>query len=357
MRGIILLVALFLTIGTTAQHKIENVILVTTDGLRWQEIFKGVDPELAGAPYVDQEDSLLIVEQYWDKDVTKGRARLMPFFWSVVAKNGQLYGNRLVGNNVNTANPHWFSYPGYSEMITGYGDKAINSNDFPPNPHVTVLEFFHKQAAYRNKVSVFGNWSAFGRIANKDRSGIPVVTGYQHSGGANPTAKEIFLNELKDDSKSGGKDLFAFHGAIEHLNSRRPKLMQISFDDTDHYSHEGKYYNYLNAARQFDRYVEKLWNYIQSDPHYRNKTALVITTDHGRGDEIKTQWRSHGDDIKGADQVWLAILAPGIPAKGEVKQAMQLHLAQVAQTIAKFLGQTYTASHPIAPAVKEIWEK
>ena len=43
-----------------------------------------------------------------------------------------------LGNLVNTANPHWFSYPGYSEIMTGYPDPAINSNSYEPNPHVSL---------------------------------------------------------------------------------------------------------------------------------------------------------------------------------------------------------------------------
>ena len=69
----------------------------------------------------------------------------MPFMCSVVAKKGQLYGNRTLGNKVNNANPYWFSYPGYNEIMTGYADTLINSNKYPANPNVTVLEYLNKQ--------------------------------------------------------------------------------------------------------------------------------------------------------------------------------------------------------------------
>ncbi|HEY8397263.1 MAG TPA: alkaline phosphatase family protein [Flavihumibacter sp.] len=357
MKGYLVFAAMLFTMATLAQNKIENVILVTTDGLRWQEVFKGLDPEFTRGPWVDAEDSLLIVQEYWDRDPIKTREKLMPFMWSYIAKHGQIYGNRQYGNFVNVMNPYWYSYPGYNEMITGYGDPAINSNDIGMNPNVSVFEYLVKQPAFKNKAAAFGAWEAFNRILNEDRSGIPVVTGYQPIKARKLSAREQFLNELKEDTRTRGKDIYALHGALECLRNRKPRLLQVSFDDTDHYSHASQYYNYINAARLFDQYLEKIWNYVQSDPHYRNKTAIIVTTDHGRGDAVKKEWSDHGGHIKGADQVWIAVLAPGIPPRGEVKEPMQLHLAQVAQTIAKFLGQTYTGSHPIAPAIKEIWEK
>jgi hypothetical protein len=47
--------------------------------------------------------------------------------WSVA--KGQI-GNRALGNKVNNANPYWFSYPGYNEIMTGYADTLINSNHY-----------------------------------------------------------------------------------------------------------------------------------------------------------------------------------------------------------------------------------
>lgn len=346
----------------SAQTKIENVILITTDGLRWQEVFKGMDPEIADNKAFNQKDKDGIYKKYWDSELHERRLRLMPFFWSTILTRGQLYGNRDFGNNVSVSNPHWFSYPGYSEIITGYGDENVNSNEYPPNPHVTVLEFLHNQAAFRNKVAVFGSWEAYDRIVNQERSGIHVISGYEPLGGSNPTANEKLMNIIRKDTYKPWNvgealDVLTHHAAMEHLRVRKPRVMQISYGETDVFAHEGQYRDYLNSTHQFDKWIGELWNYLQKDPQYKNKTALIITTDHGRGDKVKEKWKDHGAKTVGSEEIWLAVLAPGIPAKGEVKKPMQLQQQQVAQTIAKFLGQTYTADHPIAPAVKEIWEK
>ena len=65
---------------------------------------------------------------YWSDDEKERRQKLMPFFWSVLAKKGQLFGNRQYNNKVNTANIYTFSYPGYNEIFTGNTDLLVSSN-------------------------------------------------------------------------------------------------------------------------------------------------------------------------------------------------------------------------------------
>ena len=138
-----LLFCIFINVQINAQsdHKIENLIIVTTDGFRWQEVFKGMDPVIAGNPNFNQGDSAGIYNKYWATTEDARREKLLPFIWSTIVYQGQIYGNRTLGNNVNVANPYWFSYPGYSEIFCGYVDTLINSNEYPPNPHTNLLEY------------------------------------------------------------------------------------------------------------------------------------------------------------------------------------------------------------------------
>ncbi len=110
----------------------------------------------------------------------------MPFFWSTIAKQGQLYGNRDLGNYVNVTNPWWVSHAGYSEMFLGYVDSAI-TNGSPDNPHQTIFEFFNKQPGYQGKVSIFGSWREYYEIINQKRSGLPINAGWTEFKGPNLT--------------------------------------------------------------------------------------------------------------------------------------------------------------------------
>jgi hypothetical protein len=170
---------LILIIGQTAfAQDDQKLIIITTDGFRWQEVYNGMDAAIASNKKFNQYDSAGIFTAYWDQSPEARRQKLLPFFWGTVAKQGQLYGNRKYGNKIDNANPYWFSYPGYSEILTGHVDTLINSNEYPPNPHKTILEYYNQLPAYKGKVAAFAAWDAFDRIINEKRAGIPVINGF-----------------------------------------------------------------------------------------------------------------------------------------------------------------------------------
>jgi bisphosphoglycerate-independent phosphoglycerate mutase (AlkP superfamily) len=111
-------------------------------------------------------------------------------------------------------------------------------------------------------------------------------------------------------------DFITYSIAKEYVKQFKPKVLYIGFDETDDYAHEGKYDQYLYSAQMIDKWIADLWNYIERQPQYKNKTALMITTDHGRGDKIKKEWTSHGTKISDASEMWIGMMGPGIEAKG-----------------------------------------
>jgi len=340
----------------------ENIIIITTDGFRWQEVFKGMDSAIANDPKFNQGDSSYIFEKYWSNDENERRKKLMPFFWNTIANHGQIYGNRKFDNKVNNANPYWFSYPGYSEIMTGFADTAINSNEFPPNPHITLLEFLNQQPKFKNKVAAFGAWDAFDRILNQQRSGLPVFSAFDTVGGKKPARNEKLINAMMQDSyrpfgNAECLDVFTHYAAMEYLKAKKPKVFYISYGETDEWAHNGYYRSYLDATHLVDKWIKEIWTFVQSDPQYKNKTAIFFTTDHGRGDIIKKEWRDHGSDVTDAYQIWFAAMGPGVRAGGEQKNNVQYYQDQFAQTIAKLLGLTYKAAHPISPEIKSVLSK
>ena len=65
----------------------------------------------------------------------------------------------------------------------------------------------------------------------------------------------------------------------------------------------------------------------------------MITTDHGRGSG--PQWTDHEAGVEGADEIWMALLGPDIPALGEIEEATSLAQDQIAATVASLLGLDY----------------
>jgi phosphoglycerol transferase MdoB-like AlkP superfamily enzyme len=128
---------------------------------------------------------------------------------------------------------------------------------------------------------------------------------------------------------------------IEYLKRKSPKVVFLSYGETDDFAHDGKYDAYLRSARQTDSFIEDLWKWVQGNPAYRDKTTFVITTDHGRGTVPLDAWKNHANDIPGADEIWIAVLGPDTPPLGEVKTKTQLFQKQIAKTAAVFFGVQY----------------
>ncbi|MGE5108043.1 MAG: phosphoglyceromutase [Sphingobacteriales bacterium] len=355
-----LIAFLFCKAHTGHSQQAENIIIITTDGFRWQEVFTGMDSSIANNQKFNQGDSDYIFRKYWSNDATERRKKLLPFLWSAISANGQIYGNRNYDNKVNNANPYWFSYPGYSELMTGYPDTAINSNEYPANPHVTVLEYLNQQPKFKNKVVAFGAWSAFDRILNEQRSKIPVYSAFDTLKGPGLTSTERLLNVMLQNSYrpfGDGEclDVFTHYMAMDYFHTKKPKILYIAYGETDEWAHAGNYKSYLDAAHQVDAWIKDLWNTIQQLPSYKNKTAILFTVDHGRG--INEKWTSHNNTIEHSNETWFALMGPGIAAKGEIKNNGQFYQQQLAQSITRILGLIYKPNHKIASAINEVFIK
>src|SRR5262249_33954804 len=100
MKPILFVLGFIFFTGVNSQHrKTENVILITLDGMRWQEIFSGAEKRLITKKFAG--DTVQVMKKFWSESPGQRRELLLPFFWNTIGKNGQLYGNRSLGNKVN----------------------------------------------------------------------------------------------------------------------------------------------------------------------------------------------------------------------------------------------------------------
>src|SRR4029077_3010358 len=113
------------------------------------------------------------------------------------------------------------------------------------------------------------------------------------------------------------------------------------------WAHSGRYDLVLHSAHAFDGFVEELWQKLQALPAYRDRTTFIITTDHGRGSGL-VEWKEHGVEQKGSENIWLAVMGPDTPGRGERAASTEIHQAQIAATLAAFLGKDYRSAMPNA---------
>ena len=330
----------------------QHVILVMTDGLRWQEVFRGADASLLTPKrYFDGRDVTDLQKKFLAATPEERREKLMPFLWKTMVPSGQIYGDRDEGSDAFVTNGFNFSYPGYSETLTGHGDPRINSNDNVPNPNLTVLAWLNHQPGMEGKVAAFGAWNVIASAVNVEKCGCAVNAGYAPFTMEPMTPRLEFLNRMKAETPEIWDDepfdAPEFYTAMEYIREKKPRVVFVSLGETDDWAHENNYGEYLNAAHRVDGYLERLWNTLQAMPEYRGKTTMIFLPDHGRGSG-PDDWTSHGQKVPASQYIFMGFMGPETPALGNRTHVAAVTQSQVAATLARFAGYDWNAAEPQA---------
>lgn len=358
----LLLAVLALAPLRAAEPLTRNLLFITTDGLRWQEVFRGAEKALMNKADGGVPDAAALAEKFWAESAEARREKLLPFFWGTIAKHGQLYGNRDAGSLGEVMNRFSISYPGYNEFLSGRADdERITSNKPIPNPNVTVLEWLNTRPGFNGKVYACNAWGTLPVILNAERSRLPMFTTMQRSapGTVSPRIAELerLMAEIPSPWAGEHYDAFVQQAALHFIEQHRPRVLYVNFGETDEWAHARRYDRVLEAAHRVDAWIRELWETLQALPEYRGCTSLVITTDHGRG-ETPRDWTDHNDKTPNAGQWWCAVLGPDTPPLGERKNCAPVKQAQIAATLAKLLGEDFRAAVPeAAEPLAEVFSK
>ena len=336
-----------------------RLVIITVDGLRWQELFSGADEGLVESTRFVPNPAAL-KQAYWRETPQERREALMPFVWSYVPEHGYLIGNREKNSLMQVANKMWFSYPGYSEMFCGWpDDERVNSNDPVPNPNVSVLEVVNRDPRYKGKVMMYSSWKSIRFAMNNDRGGFPGSAGHEPSYTDSEVARR--MQDIDAGIADGGigeterLDCVTYGMAMETLRKEHPKVFYVGFGDTDSYAHKSRYDLYLESAHWTDLYIRRIVEYCESDPFYKGKTTYLLLCDHGRG--TGAAFRHHGDNHRGSNQTWFMAFGKGVPVLGETADNGIFYNKQLAATVADILGVDFTPGNgekcaPIDPSYR-----
>lgn len=328
MKKIFALLALLAMLSCTKEDNDPRLVIITFDGLRWQELYGGADTDLTS------NDKYIV-----------SREALMPFIWEYAPTHGFMLGNRNIGSQMQVSNSMNFSYPGYSEMFCGLADdERINSNAPVPNPNESVLEVANKDPRYKGKVMMYASWESIRFAVNNERGGFPASSAHE------PSYTDSYVAHMIEDMDAGiagggfgsseRLDCITYGMAMETLVKEHPKVFYVAFGDTDEYGHEGRYDLYLDSAHWTDLYIRRIVEYCESDPFYKGKTTYLLTCDHGRG--VGEAFRGHGSDVTGSGETWFIAFGKGIPVLGETSDNGVFYTKQFAATIADILGVDFT---------------
>jgi hypothetical protein len=271
-----------------------NVILITLDGVRWQEIFNGQTPD----------------HQPIDSQ------KLLPNLYQNFVSNGIAFGNH---SEVKVSGPAHISLPGYLEILRGHATLDCLNNDCGYNKEPTIVNLFNKSA-------VFSSWVTINHVVDKS----PILNNGRNY--RNLGFNKLNLPDNKDFPVAWGDkyyrpDFYTTEAVDIYLKNNHPEFLWISLGDTDENAHAGNYSGYLASLQFADQYIGNLLN-----TQYGKNSIVIVTTDHGRS----LDWRNHHWDPESA-RTWILMRGPGIPAIGMVQLNQIVHPANIYPTIIELL--------------------
>ncbi len=81
MKKIITIALVLQTVLAIAQSpKTENLVVITLDGMRWQEVFGGADAALVADKRFTHDSAGVIMHKFWSVDTEERRKEIISFF-------------------------------------------------------------------------------------------------------------------------------------------------------------------------------------------------------------------------------------------------------------------------------------
>ena len=214
-------------------------------------------------------------------------------------KRKQAKKSTIIRDSCTISNPYGSSLPAYADILSGVRQSNVRTNNFKSRLNCpSFIDRLIQEGHSPKDFAVFASWQHIENILSQDYSkDIYIDTGYR---------KKLPKPRWKDArfDKNLQADILSYFKKSKH----RPRFISIIFNDTDEWGHLGNYKNYLKAFEAQNKYIKELYEYFESQKKYKNKTVYLITTDHGRG--LDKQWKSHGIQIDGARDIWLALHVP-----------------------------------------------
>jgi len=102
--GLGIIVAAISKAYSAFQSRTQLTVLVTADGLRWQDLFTGIDAALMNEKAAGMADAKDLRARLWKDTPEARRETLMPFFWKEIAGKGVVLGNVSKGSSVRVTN-------------------------------------------------------------------------------------------------------------------------------------------------------------------------------------------------------------------------------------------------------------
>lgn len=275
-----------------------KVVLITVDGVRWQDIFNGTDTIMYRGQHMSARE-------------------LLPNLYYQFVDGGMVVGK---DSKFVATGPAHISLPGYLEMMRGYPSVDCQQNDCEPRLKTeTVADLFNKSA-------IFASWDTIRKTIDTNKFVVDCGRNFR-------SAKWKQL-DLPDDQKFPEAwdpiyrpDDLTEKAVVDYLQHNSPDFLWVSLGDTDEWAHAGDYNKYIESLQQADKFIGMVVEMVKQGENGDDYT-FIVTADHGRG----IDWRHHGWDKESARD-WLMMSGRKIPRSGFVSFPEKKSLSNILPTI------------------------
>jgi hypothetical protein len=312
-----------------------RVVLITIDGVRWQDVFEGSSSAFSGSASVPPE-------------------QLMPRAHALVAERGVAIGATQDGCGVaHTAGASNVSLPGYQEIFTGHASHCLDNQCDQIGD--TVLDEAARDGI--EGVASIGSWDVLTRAVSGGGSGVFVSEGrsWPATTTAGTLAALVAQGQAADPYPGHGEfrpDAQTAAIALEYFRTQKPAFMHIGLGDTDEYGHRSDYAAYLTALRHADTVIGQVSDLLDTMGEEGKKTTVIVTPDHGRNSDFT----DHGVFRPESGRTFVLAFGGGVPVQGIGCPAGDVTLADIAPTIRALLGLPTDMSDGAGHAISLITE-
>jgi hypothetical protein len=300
-----------------------RVVVVTLDGVRWQDVFHGSDPALSGRPSVPAD-------------------ALMPRTRQLVATRGVALGATRAGcGRVHTAGGSNVSLPGYIEIFTGRASRCLDNHCRQVS--TSVLDDAARAAGGGGGgAASIGAWDMLANAVTGGGAGVVVSAGRNW-----PSELALDAEGRLAELVAAGQraDPYPGHGnyrpdaetaaiALEYYRVAAPALFHIGLGDTDEYGHRGDYLAYLDALKHADAVIGAVADLLDTMGETGAKTTVIVAPDHGRNSDFLHHGLFHPE----SGRAFVLAFGGPVPPRGVACPSRDLTLADIAPTIRVLMG-------------------
>lgn len=268
----------FIFCSSLCAYLTENVHIVVIDGARYSETFGDTSH------------------------------KFIPLIWNKLRPQATIFTRHYNDSVTLTVSSHL-------SIITGKWQNFSNDGT-ERSATPTIFEYFRKSSnsTVTNSFVILG----------KDKLDV-LSSSTSHDYGSKYGASVAYSNDQNNDKVT-------LQNFKSTLQKHHPRLSITNLGQVDNRGHNGNWNEYTSSIRCADSVIYEMWNSLQNDPIYKDKSTLIITNDHGRHID---DWTSHGDGCEGCRHVMMMVMGPD-SKKALIDSTFHTHL-DIALTVAELL--------------------